>query len=180
MKALLIIDMQCGSFTPATPRYDDRKVIAHINALSERFRQQQDRVLYIQHDGTAHGDYLPGSEEWALLPELDAQPEDLYISKMANDCFYRSELQATLQQADITEIVITGCATDFCVDATVKSAYAKDYQVTVIADGHTTADREGIEAAKLIGHYNWIWQNMLPVASGSLRVLSCAGYLSLP
>ncbi|MBT1687173.1 isochorismatase family protein [Fulvivirgaceae bacterium PWU37] len=33
---------------------------------------------------------------------------------------------------------ITGSATDFCVESTVQSARSKDYQVTVVKDGHTT------------------------------------------
>lgn len=31
MKALLVIDMQAGSFTPATPRYESAAVIERIN-----------------------------------------------------------------------------------------------------------------------------------------------------
>lgn len=35
MKALLIIDMQQGSFTPAAPRHDAEGVVNRINLLSE-------------------------------------------------------------------------------------------------------------------------------------------------
>lgn len=37
-KALLIIDMQTGSFTFATPRYESEIVIEKINQLSANFR----------------------------------------------------------------------------------------------------------------------------------------------
>ena len=38
-------------------------------------------------------------------------------------------------------LLVTGCATDFCVDTTVRVAASRDYEIVVVADGHTTADR---------------------------------------
>lgn len=178
MKALLIIDMQNGSFTKETPRYDAINVIKRINQLSDSFRANNDMVIFIQHDGSLNGDFIPGTEEWGILPDLSCHASDQYVSKTANDCFYRSSLQKVLQSKGINELVVTGCATDFCVDTTVKSAFTKNYCITVIKDGHTTADREEIPADKLINHYNWIWSNMLPLAGGSLAVISCADYLN--
>lgn len=176
MKALLVIDMQQGSFTEATPRYDADGVVDRINSLATTFRAKGDVVVFIQHDGTAQGDFLPGTFEWEVLPGLVVATRDHRIAKTANDCFYHSQLAALLQEKDIRELVITGCATDFCVDTTIKAALAKDYDITVIADGHTTAARPGIAAPQVIAHYNWVWENMLPTA-GELRVLSAEAYL---
>ena len=178
MKALLIIDMQNGSFTEETPRYKAADVIHHMNQLADFFRNNKDMVIFIQHDGSRQGDFIQGTEEWQLLPALKRHASDQYISKTANDCFYRSSLQDLLQSKGIRELVITGCATDFCVDATIKSAFTKDYNITVIKDGHTTTNREDITADKLINHYNWIWGNMLPVGEGNLAVVTCADYLA--
>ena len=68
----------------------------------------------------------------------------------------------TLAKSNITEIFVTGCATDFCIDATVKSAVSRDYEVTVVEDAHTTADRPHLTAPKVIEHYNWLWREMTP------------------
>ncbi|MFA6058473.1 MAG: cysteine hydrolase family protein [Taibaiella sp.] len=178
MKALLIIDMQNGSFTKETPRCNAVNVIKNMNKLSDFFRANNDMVIFIQHDGSQNGDFIPGTEEWGILSDLSQHASDQYISKTANDCFYRSSLHEVLQSKGINELVVTGCATDFCVDTTVKSAFTKDYNITVIKDGHTTADREDIPADKLINHYNWIWNNMLPLAGGSLAAVTCANYLN--
>ena len=178
MKALLVIDMQNGSFTEATPRHDTGGVVARINQLAHFLRRQQDAVAVIQHDGSKQGDFVPGSAPWEVLPGLEILPGDARIGKTANDCFYESRLGPFLQEKGIRELIITGCATDFCVDATVKAALARDYHITVIADGHTTADRPGIEASGVIRYYNWIWENMLPTR-GSLRVLTVEEYLNL-
>jgi nicotinamidase-related amidase len=37
-KALLVIDMQKGSFTPKTPRFDTNGVVNRINELTSIFR----------------------------------------------------------------------------------------------------------------------------------------------
>lgn len=38
-QAILIIDMQKGSFTPKTPRFDRNGVVNRINELARLFRQ---------------------------------------------------------------------------------------------------------------------------------------------
>ena len=176
MKALLIIDMQLGSFKPYTLRHDTMGVIGRINELSGYFRANGWKVIFIQHDGTSENSFLPGSTDWQLLPELDVMPPDIIVSKTANDSFYKTELQEILVNNNITELYITGCATDFCVDTTIKSAHSKDYNVVVVADGHTTASRPHMNAETVIEHYNWLWADMSPtkhkirvIKSGDLK-----------
>lgn len=170
-KALLIIDMQKGSFAPDTPRYDTNGVVSRITSLAEHFRSHNFPVIFIQHDGSQWDVYRPNTEEWALLDELEVKPTDLIISKTANDSFYKSELESILHQHNVNEILITGCATDFCVESTIQSAITRDYHITVVEDGHTTGERPNITAKDVIAHYNWIWKNMIPT-KGSLKVLS--------
>ncbi|MDB5022784.1 MAG: cysteine hydrolase [Mucilaginibacter sp.] len=163
MKALLIIDMQRGSFTPPNTRFDTEGVIERINNLSGYFRQTGNKIFFIQHNGTKNNEFVPGTPEWQLLPELNMLSEDMVIDKTANDCFYESELDDLLKKFNIDELYFTGCATDFCVDSTVRSAITKRYDVTVVKDGHTTADRPGLKAQQVIAHHNWVWANMTPV-----------------
>ena len=161
-KALLIIDMQQGSFTTETPRYDTEGVVQRMNELAELCRQKSWPVIWVQHDGTGTGEYEKNAPDWQLLEDLQVKPGDVRLDKYANDVFYQSELQAILLENGVGEVFITGCATDFCVEATVQSALAKDYNVTVVADGHTTSQRPNLAAEQVIQHYNWVWQNMIP------------------
>lgn len=170
MKALLIIDMQNISFRPETPRYDTDGIIERINTLSRHFRKAGQRVLFIQHDGSAEGICIPGTKEWEIVAPLEINPGDLRIRKTVNDAFYRSALLDELKRYQVDEVMITGCATDFCVDATVKTALVHDLNVTVVSDGHTTADRPGLEAKQVIDHYNWVWSEMY-ATEGWIRVL---------
>lgn len=176
MKALLIVDMQKVSFTPKTPRYDAENVIGRINWLSELFRANGLPVIFIQHNGRKQNYCAPGSKEWEILDELVRKPVDQVISKEANDAFYQTHLHSFLQMNRITEVVISGCATDFCIDATVKSALVHNYNITVISDAHTTADRPFLEASKVIDYYNWIWAEMIPT-EGTLKLVKSTDYL---
>ncbi|MFK8165141.1 MAG: isochorismatase family protein [Lewinella sp.] len=168
-KALLVIDMQKGSFTPQTPRFDTDGVVERINELAAILREQNYPVVYIQHDGTGTGEFEKHTWEWENLDELIVDSTDIRIDKYANDVFYHSKLQATLAELKVNDLLITGCATDFCVESTIQSALTKDYNITVVEDGHTTGERPHLTAEKVIEHYNWVWQNMIPI-KGKLEV----------
>ncbi|MBI9054902.1 MAG: cysteine hydrolase [Bacteroidales bacterium] len=178
MEALLIIDMQNISFTPETPRWDSDGVIQRINTLATSFRKKGQPVIYIQHDGSKDNFCLPSSKEWKVLDSLDVHCNDLAISKIANNSFYKSILHTTLQQLNIDKLTITGCATDFCVDSTIKSAINHEYKVTVISDAHTTGDRPHLKAKQVIEHYNWIWKETIPINGNKIKVLSLDEYLN--
>ena len=176
MKALIVVDMQAGSFTAETPRIDSDQVIRRINALSDLFRNNRNKVIFVQHDGTLENCFIPGSPEWQILDSLVIKPEDTFIFKTANDAFYRTDLDTVLKANEIDEITITGCATDFCVEATIQSALVKDYKITIIKDAHTTADRPFMSAESVVEHYNWVWENMTPV-NGKIEVMSFEDYI---
>jgi len=161
MTALLIIDMQVGLFIAETPRHDAGGVVQRINALAAATRRSRGAVIFIQHDGPAGDPFEPGSAGWQLLASLDRRPEDTVVHKRACDAFYETQLAEVLARHGARELVVTGCATDFCVDTTVRAAASRDYEVTVVADGHTTADRPHVDAVSLIRHHNWLWQNLI-------------------
>ena len=161
-QALLIIDMQKGSFTPKTPRFDTSGVVKRINGLAKLFRELDFPVVFIQHNGIGTGEFEKDTREWELLNDLKVEHTDILLDKYANDVFYNSKLQSTLTELNINELLITGCATDFCVESTIQSALTKDYNITVVEDGHTTGERPHLKAEKVIEHYNWVWRNMIP------------------
>ncbi|MFI1771328.1 isochorismatase family protein [Thalassobellus citreus] len=161
-KALLVIDMQKGSFTSKTPRFDTDGVVSRINELASIFRRHNYPVIYIQHDGSGTGEFEKNSLEWENLDALIIEQNDVLIDKYANDSFYNSKLQDILRALSVNELIITGCATDFCVESTIQSALTKKYSVTVVENGHTTGERPHLPAVKIIEHYNWVWRNMTP------------------
>ncbi len=162
MKALVIIDMQVGVFFGTSPRFDMDGVISKINTLADHFRSRGDAVIFIRHDGTKENYLFPGTSDWQILPGLYQGEDDLFLEKTANDSFYRTQLEDTLKSLGIKELCIAGCATDFCVNATIHAALVKDFDITVAKDCHTTADRPNFKAQDLISFHNWLWANLTP------------------
>ncbi len=168
---LLIIDMQLGLFSDETPRFDANGVVDRINRLSKAIRQQGGNVIFIQHDGPEGDGLEPGTPGWAILPGLDRIESDPVIRKKACDSFYETELRNLLDKHNSREIITTGCATDFCVDTTIRSAASNGFDVVVASDCHTTADRPHLDAQTIIQHHNFVWENFIHPKS-KVRVVS--------
>lgn len=169
-RALIVIDMQAGSFTGEPPRHEGDAVIARINALADAFRANGGLVVFIQHTAERDG-YARGSEAWQLVPGLRREPEDLSVEKLACDAFLGTTLRRELDTRGVREVFIVGCATDFCVDTTVRAAGSLGYEVCAVADAHTTRDRPHLTAIAVIQHHNWMWDNLL-LPERKVRVLS--------
>lgn len=171
--ALLIVDMQRGSFTPEAARHDEAGLVSRLNELSRRVRSQQGLVVFIQHDGPVGDAHHPDCDGWKLLAALDQKAGDELVTKTACDAFLDTRLDAVLQDHAIERLIIAGCATDYCVDTTLRSALARGYPTIAATDGHTTSDRAHLPAEKIIEHHNAIWQDFLSPA-GPAICLPCA------
>ena len=171
--ALIIIDMQQGSFTDATPRHDAKGLVDRLNSLADAVRANDGAVVFVQHDGPQGDPHHPDLPGWKLLPALDARVGDAVIRKKSCDAFLHTDLENFLQSRAIERLIITGCATDYCVDSTVRSALARGYATVVPSDGHTTANRSHLPAEKIIEHHNAIWADFI-APRGPALVCSCA------
>ena len=169
-QALIIVDMQQGLF--ATPRHGGDDLVRRINALAARFRGKGVPVIFIQHCGAEGEPLHPSQPGFAIHQDLAVEPEDRMITKASCDAFLNTTLAATLEALGVDEVIVTGCATDFCVDTTIRSALARGYPTIVPADGHTTFDRPHLSAEKVIEHHNMVWANFVsPV--GPARLSRC-------
>ncbi len=169
MDVLLIIDMQEALFTSQI-RYDAQGVVKRINRLSEKIRNKNGNVLFIQHDGTGEEGLAPFTPGWEILSSLDKQDSDMIIRKTICDAFYCTDLKMQLDKLDAERLIITGCATDFCVDTTIRAAVSHNYHVVVASDCHTTADRPHLKAESVIAHHNWVWGDLI-VPDGRVDVV---------
>ena len=163
MNALIIIDMQNASFASGRITYDADGVISRINKLASYFRSIKHPVIFIQHDGTKQNSYIPGTNEWQIVSSLNRETTDLVVIKTVNDSFYNTDLKKVLDINNVDTLVITGYATDFCVDTTIRSALNKEYTIKVVKDGHTTFNRSFLDAETIVKHHNTIWEYLIPV-----------------
>ncbi|TLV24006.1 isochorismatase family protein [Klebsiella indica] len=151
-RVVMVVDMQNGVF--ATPRIERERCAAQINRLINA----ADTVIFIQHNEA--GGLEEGSEGFELLPELQQPADALYVTKTACDAFYHTRLEEVLRAHNIRQFVICGCATDYCLDTTIKNGSSRGYAITVAEDAHTTANRPAAQATTLIAHYNEVWRTL--------------------
>ena len=160
--AVLVIDVQKGLFCANPAPFEAEQVVARINAVTAKAREAGAPVVFIQHDGEpGDEDVAPFTEGWKLHPDLDVRPGDVVIRKTTCDAFYGTTLEAELRSRSIQTVLLMGYATDFCVDATLRSAASKDFSIVVIADAHTTSDNPVLKADEVRQHHNWAWANAI-------------------
>ena len=151
--ALLVIDVQQGLCEGEHNAFESADVIGRINRVSAKARAAGIPVIFIQHE--SEDGYLEfGTRAWQLAQGLHAEPSDLRIRKTTPDSFLRTELQATLQSGGITDLIICGMHTEFCVDTTTRKALALGYPVILIEDGHTTEGNGYLTPRQVIQHHN--------------------------
>jgi nicotinamidase-related amidase len=170
---LLVIDMQVALCADGS-RLDASGLVSRINTLARRVRASGGRVIFVRHTDEA-GDYRAGTPGWQLLPDLEVDERDEVIAKSTCDCFAGTELSSLVPVDSTGRLIITGCATDFCVDTTVRSAAVRGYDVWAPEDGHTTADRPHLSAEQVIRHHNYVWSEFIgargPVNTASMSNL---------
>jgi nicotinamidase-related amidase len=157
--ALLVIDVQRGICTGEWAAFDIERVIARINSLSEKSRSVGAPVIFIQHeedDGPLQFD----SEGWQLDDRLDVQAIDLRLRKRTPDSFNTTELQTLLQERGVTNLVVCGLQSDFCVDSTTRRALSLGYPVTLASDAHSTIGNGVLSAAQITAHHNVTLSNI--------------------
>ena len=174
--AVLVIDVQMGLFCGASAAFEAEEVVRRINEVTAKARRAGAPVIFIQHDGEAGGeDVVPFTEGWKLHPNLEVRRGELVIRKTTCDAFYGTTLEAELRSRGIETVLLMGFATDFCVDATLRSAASKDFSVIVVADAHTTSDNPVLKPDQVRQHHNWAWANA--ITKRSVTVLRSAEVL---
>jgi len=152
--ALLVIDVQVALFeVPGNPTYQEQALLTNIADLLTRARSTHTPIIYIQHQ-EKDGPLVSGSRGWQIHPVIAPREHEPIVHKRAPDAFLSTMLEDELRTRGISHLVITGCRTDFCVDTTSRSAISHGYDVTLVADGHSTINRVVLNADQIVAHHN--------------------------
>jgi nicotinamidase-related amidase len=69
-----------------------------------------------------------------VVDELGCGPEDMVVDKVRFDAFQWTSLEPLLRGLGVRELVVCGVVTNLCVETTVRSAFMRDFPVTLLAD----------------------------------------------
>jgi nicotinamidase-related amidase len=159
--ALLNIDLQnvfVEGFPISAP--DGVAVVERINRLSAACRSAGVLVIHTAHvtrpDGSnvgVMGEIIPpvreglitrGSFPAQLHSRLEVLPDDIVLEKPRFGAFHGTDLELTLRARGIDGVILTGIATNVCVETTAREAAVRDFRVFFTSDGTSTPDMEGI------------------------------------
>jgi len=138
--------------------------IPYIKKLAECFRKNKKEVIYIytawkpdysdlalplkKMGGKAKelGALVIGSWGAQIVDELTPQETDHTVMKKAYGAFFQTPLDRILRNLGIKKLVMTGVATNFCVETTTREAVAYGYDIILVSDAATTFDPEAHQA----------------------------------
>ena len=168
--ALLIIDVQNGTFGPAQAKSKPEfhtlastRVIPNISRLIEAFRGGGLEVIYtvienLTLDGRDRSldyklsdfNFAKGSWESQIVAEIAPQGDEIVLPKTSSSVFNSTTLDYLLRNIGIEDVFVTGFLTDQCVDHAIRDGADRGYYMTCVRDG-CTAETEGRHEAALEG-----------------------------
>lgn len=146
--ALVIIDAQVGLVEEPVWKVD--QLLSNLKNLLKKAREKGIAVVYVQ-----DGDVAPeGTPEWEVHSEISPNDDEIRIQKFATDAFHGTDLQKELEARGITDLVIGGCKTEYCIDSACRRATTLGYNVILAGDAHSTTDDSVLTAEQIIAHHN--------------------------
>ncbi|MEY9980327.1 cysteine hydrolase family protein [Lysinibacillus sp. RC79] len=152
-QALLIIDAQqdlMDGNEKESAVFNKEKLIKKINLVIGKARKSNIPVVFVRDLDVAEGK----GEGFYIHNGINVPNEAKIFDKKASNCFHGTELLSHLQSQDIKHVVVMGCSTEHCIDSAVRTATISGLDVTLVSDGHSTADSDILSAEQIIKHHN--------------------------
>jgi nicotinamidase-related amidase len=153
--ALIVIDVQNGVVDEAHQRDE---VVARIATLVDQARAEAVPIVWVQHQSQ---EMPTDSDSWQYVPELVRQDSERLVHKTFGDSFEGTDLEDVLAEAGVGRLIVAGAESDACIRSTIHGAFTRGYDVTLVADAHTTGDKSAWGAPppeQVIAHTNLYWQ----------------------
>jgi nicotinamidase-related amidase len=153
--ALLIVDVQTGVVAGGFAR---DAVVANIARLAQKAREARAAVIWVRHESE---EFVPGTDAWAIVPELSPQAGEPLIDKRYGDAFEATDLESVLAERGIGRLVVAGAQSDACIRSTLHGALVRGYDTILVADAHTTEDMTRWGAPppdQVVAHTNLYWK----------------------
>ncbi len=142
--ALLVLDVQNYFFQQDSPAYLDASptILPNINTLvAYASRAGWPTILTTHHAPSDKGNLMaqkwrhhPREEECELYGGLTASDHAAHLPKEYYSAFFRTNLEESLCQHGVTQVVVCGVMTHLCVDTTVRHAFLLGFKPIVVSD----------------------------------------------
>ena len=156
---LIVVDMQKALLTDDL--YDLKGLLSKVAKLIKTARECGIEVLFVQHDAGPGSGFSSDDEGFEIPKRFHPLDHEKVFVKTMNSSFGNKDFERYLEQENDQELMVVGLQTEFCIDATIKGAFERGYQVYVPKGTNSTFDNDYMEASKAIKYYEeWIWNNV--------------------
>ena len=156
---LLVIDMQKGIADEELYAYDS--FMEKTASLIETARKNNVEVVYVRHDAGEDSGMTAGDEAFEIVDEVAPKAGEKVFVKTINSCFGNEDFRAYMEQQEDKRLMIIGLQTNWCIDATVKSAFERGYKVIIPEGTNSTFDNAFMTGETTCRYYNEeIWPDV--------------------
>ena len=156
---LIVIDMQKALMDDEL--YNRDGLLKNVASIIAAARANGVEVIYVQHDAGPGTGFSMGDEAFEIADEVAPQAGEKVFVKTINSCFGNKDFTAYLEAAKDDTLMIVGLQTNFCIDATVKSAFERGYDVIVPEGAHSTFDNPYMTGETTCAYYfNEVWPGL--------------------
>ena len=161
---LLIIDMQKGIVDDGLYAFDSfmNRTIQLINAA----RKNNIEIIYVQHDAGPGSGLSAGDEDFEIVDEVRPEMGEKVFVKTINSCFGNQDFKKYMKQQEDKRLMIVGLQTNYCIDATVKSAFERGFEVIIPEGTNSTFDNDYMTGETTVRYYNEdVWEELVDVVT---------------
>ncbi|MBQ2202178.1 MAG: cysteine hydrolase [Clostridia bacterium] len=156
---LIVIDMQKALMDDEL--YNLNGLLENVSKLIEAARANRVEVIYVQHDAGEGSGFSVGDEAFEIADEVAPQAGEKVFVKRASSSFTNREFAAYLEKEEGDTLLIVGLQTNFCIDATVKSAFERGYDVFIPEGTNSTFDNDYMTGETTYNYYmNEVWPDL--------------------
>ena len=155
---LLAVDIQ-EQLMQGRP-YNWENVLGNIGRLISICRQKGIEVVYVRHDDGIGSELGKGTPGWQICSAIAPQSNERIFDKNYNSAFLKTGLKDYLDSKEVKNIILVGMQTEYCIDATCKSAFEQGFTVIFPEEANTTFDNEFMTGKQTYEFYmKSIWKN---------------------
>ncbi|WP_147633947.1 cysteine hydrolase family protein [Treponema pectinovorum] len=153
---LIVIDIQKGITNKKL--YDFENFIKNTQKIIDAARADKVEVIYFQHDDGVGSGFSKGDVDFEIATEVSPKKNEKVYIKQFNSAFCNKNFADYLAAEKENTLIIVGLQTNFCIDATVKSAFDRGYKVIIPKGTNSTFDNDYMDGQTTYRYYNeMIW-----------------------
>ena len=142
---------------------------------SDAARKNNVEVIFVQHDAGEGSGFSVGDEDFEIDPRVAPKEGEKVFVKTINSCFGNKEFKAYMEQQEDKRLMVIGLQTNYCIDATVKSAFERGFEVIVPEGTNSTFDNDYMTGETTVAYYNEdVWDGVaeLPTFDEAMEMIT--------